>query len=671
MKFHIFTLLLCTGWCCKTLNAGAQDEWPRIVSGADGSVFRIYQPQPDSLRGDILSFRAAFSVTEKGKRDTLYGTFRALAVIRTDRDNRLVSLPAANIVSMHLSNSEDPDKTDDLKEALECGIPGAGINIPLDELVSCLHQPIDEGQLSKGLKNEPPRIILAGKPSMLVLIDGVPRFRRNPEWEVNVVANSPNIIVESEDGWYYLCGGRHWYIAPMPEGPYHHTTDIPSDLKPVQQALESSSKPEHSDTLREGADIVKDIFVSLTPAALIQTGGEPVYDRIRGTSLLYVSNSNNDIFSDTVHRHFYVLLSGRWYRSPYLITGAWKYVPADSLPPDFAQIPEGSAMDHVLACVAGTDAAREAVQDACIPQTGRIDRTTVRAKVHFDGAPKFEEIPGTSLAYALNSPEMVLRFDNYYFCVDNGVWFTAATTSGPWIPATERPEDVRLLQPDCPVYPSKFVYIYGYTTDYIYAGYTLGYLNAYIDGQTLVYGTGYYYGAWMQNAYYPCRRTWGFGMWYNPWFGWCLSYDVGPDWLNSGIGRGSGYWTGGWWGPPLYRPPYIWHHFAGHGTYEQDIRRVQNVDYANNLYRRWSEGNVAVTSRVLYMDGDGEVYCRSGRDFWQCREGENWVIVEDPILGAQLDRQERLVGRGRMRVQNFLEMRGVRQGNTVKAGGMR
>lgn len=193
----LLILLTPTAW---PLISRAQGDWPRSISAANGSIFRIYQPQPDSFRGNLLAFRAAMSVTEKGATEPVFGSFRALAVVETDKDNRLVSILSANVLQVNFSASIDPVKADDWKETLECGFPGAAIDIPLDGLISGLRQPVEKEQIAKGFNNTAPRIFIASRPSILVLIDGIPRFRKNREWNLNVIANSPYTIVESDDG---------------------------------------------------------------------------------------------------------------------------------------------------------------------------------------------------------------------------------------------------------------------------------------------------------------------------------------------------------------------------------------------------------------------------------------------------------------------------------------
>jgi hypothetical protein len=93
---------------------------------------------------------------------------------------------------------------------------------------------------------------------------------------------------------------------------------------------------------------------------LIVTDGPPNYEAIQGTSLLYISNTHADVFEEVNAQAAYVLISGRWFSAP-STTGPWTFVPADSLPGEFAQIPLDSPKENVLASIPGTPQAQEAV----------------------------------------------------------------------------------------------------------------------------------------------------------------------------------------------------------------------------------------------------------------------------------------------------------------------
>src|SRR5580698_8761017 len=553
--------------------AKADDQWPQTITASDGTVIKIYEPQPESFQGDVLKARSAISILENGQSDPTFGTFWEIARVQTDRDNRQVNIESVKVPNLKLPGDLDANKISYLKTTLETEIPRLSINLSLDNLLSSLDQNAEEKKLSKDLNNTPPKIYYANKPSLLITIDGEPKIQHNNNWNVDVVVNSPFTIVKYNDGNYYLYGAKHWYMAPSATGPYSYTDNVPPAFGQIETAVNNANTdPGYTDSATAQNNVISDIVVSTTPAELVQTNGQASWEPVQGTNLLYVSNSQNDIFLDQGTNQYYVLLSGRWYKSPN-VQGPWQFVAANSLPADFAKIPEGSPKDNVLASVAGTDAAREAVMDAQIPQTAKVDRNTASATVNYNGDPQFAPLQGTDMQYATNTGSSVIQENGVYYSVDNGVWFQAPGPNGPWTVATERPTDVDQIPPTSPDYNLKYVYVYDVTPDYVYMGYTPGYLNAYIYGPTVVYGTGFYYNPWFNGFYYPRPWSWGFGFGYNPYVGWSIGFGYGFGWFHMGWGAGyRGYggfggWRGGWWGPAAYHPAYAFNRYRSTGFY--------------------------------------------------------------------------------------------------------
>jgi hypothetical protein len=643
-----------------TARAGAQDRWPRDLISSDGSLISIYEPQPESFRGDILKERAAFSVTWKGAKEPVFGTFWSVAIVETDRDNRIVHILSVKVPNLRMARDSNDRKISYLRNALESGIPTLNIDLSLDALLASLDLNTEEKSLSKGLKNSPPRIIYETRPSLLVLIDGQPMIQHNNDLGMDAVVNTPYTILKSKDGNFYLYGGNHWYKSSLPTGPYAYTPDVPYNMEQVRDAVDDASfaNAEYTDSSQWADTAVSDIIVSTGPAELIQSTGDPVFAPIAGTQLEYVSNSDNDIFLDSGNRRYYVLLSGRWYTAAGL-QGGWQYIASDSLPADFAKIQEGSPKDNVLASVAGSNAAKEAVMDAQIPQTAKVDRKNAKVEVTYDGSPQFQDIPGTHLQYAVNTPNTVISYKGRYYCVDKGVWFESAGPNGPWQICTRRPDDLDLIPPSCPVYNLKYVYIYDVDPDWVYMGYTPGYLNTFIYGPTVVFGTGFYYMPWRGHYFYPRPWTWGFNMWYDPWLGWTFGFDYSWDWYNWGIGFGWGFWYGGWWGPWIYRPPYIGRGFYHNGFYGGNsfVPTDRFVNY-NNIYRNRPDVINRETSSRILTDRDGNVYRRNERGEWEQRQGGTWRPVENTRQRQNLERQEQQHTRGQIRTQNFHMSRG-------------
>jgi len=86
----------------------------------------------------------------------------------------------------------------------------------------------------------------------------------------------------------------------------------------------------------------RQVIVVTEPTELISTDGAPAYSALPGNELLYVTNTQSDVFMEVGTQTHYVLLSGRWYRTRSLQQGPWEFVPSDRLPQAFANIPVNS-----------------------------------------------------------------------------------------------------------------------------------------------------------------------------------------------------------------------------------------------------------------------------------------------------------------------------------------
>ncbi|MFX8481543.1 hypothetical protein ABTL74_19515, partial [Acinetobacter baumannii] len=75
-------------------------------------------------------------------------------------------------------------------------------------------------------------------------------------------------------------------------------------------------------------------------------------------------------------------------------------------------------------------------------------------KSNYDGGkPIWGPIDGTSMQYAANTPDPVIKVSEAsYFAVSNGIWFTATSAFGPWAPAALVPSVIYTIPPASPVY---------------------------------------------------------------------------------------------------------------------------------------------------------------------------------------------------------------------------
>jgi len=680
----------------------AQDGWPKIITSANGVTIKIYPLQPQSFSGNVLKSLAAISVT-KNNADPVFGSFWSTSTVETDRDSRLVSIRKIKVTALKIPSDTSKADISLFKSTLESAFPSVAGGIPLDDLLTSLSEEMNEAKLSTGISTTAPQIIYSSVPAILITIDGTPIIQKNEKLGVNEVVNTPFTIVQYEDKQFYLYGGNKWYSSSSATGPYTvFNAKVPGKLKRIEKKVSEAKtdQPATANNLVSETDTaISKIIVSTVPAELIEVYGEAQYLPVQGTSLLYVGNSPNDIFIDTQTKQYYILLAGRWYQSLDLSADSqWTYIASDKLPAGFANIPEGSAKDNVLASVAGTKEAKEAIMDAQIPQTAKVDRKTANTKVSYDGAPQFKLIEGTDLQYAVNTSSTVLFDGGAYYVVDNGIWFISPNPTGPWSVSTKRPGHLDQIPPSSPVYNTKFVDIYEITPDFIYMGYTPGYLNSYIYGPTLVYGTGFYYNPWRGRFYYPRPWSWGFGMSYNPWFGWGFGLDYGFNWFDLSFGAGFGGWYGGWWGPSYYLPT-CWgysrgfrpNHFYGHGLVFRGGTRIHtggniyrgrpgirerngvgfgnriqgnrgfvnahngsSLNQRNNVFSN-KQGNIKQGNTFqrnnVFSDSQGNTFRRDENGQWRFNGRQNDQQNARPA--NDLDRQQQFRETGQMRTQNF------------------
>ena len=271
---------------------------------------------------------------------------------------------------------------------------------------------------------------------------------------------------------------------------------------------------------------VPTVFVSLVPAEMILLRGEPSYSLVEGTSsLLWVQNTDSDVFRVGRTGPIYYLVAGRWF-SAADFTGPWTFA-TPTLPEEFKKIPVEHPRSRVLASVPGTSQAAEAVLLAQVPQTARVKKSELKApEVAYQGEPKFEPIEKTTVARAVNTDKDIVKVGDLYYMCFQGVWFMAKAPQGPWEVATSVPEAIYQIPASSPVHNVTYVTVVedNSNDDWVTFAAVAGYTGLMIGWGCAVWGTGYYYPPyWGMGGYYPYYYphypTYGYGAWYNPWTG--------------------------------------------------------------------------------------------------------------------------------------------------------
>ena len=564
--------------------------WPREIDRGDEKI-SVYQPQIDSWEGDEIQAYAALSLVTKDSQKPKYGVVWFTARTEVDKVNRQVTLDNFQITKVKFPTMEAREA--DYETFLQARLPGKSRVIALDRLQAELALVESEQKAEINgfpVKNDPPRIIFATKPSLLVLVDGPPQFRDVGGTKLQRVLNSQaTILLEPEKPKYYLNVMDGWLEASELTGPWSYAKKIPGDMKDMTKNMREQQKagapegaPPPSLELANKKGTIPEIHVSLGPAELLVCEGAPQFESLATTKLEYVKNTTANIFRDTATRDFYILLAGRWFRSKSLESGPWEFVNANSLPDGFAKIPESSPKAGVLASIPGTPAAKEAIIANSIPQTATITRSEAQLQVRYDGDPQFKNIEGTDLQYATNTATPVIRVnDKNFYAVENAVWFVSPAPLGPWAVASSVPTVIYSIPPSSPLHYVTYVKVYRSTPDVVYVGYTPGYYGTVVSSttSTVVYGTGFYYPPYVGSYWYGAPYTYGVGV--------ASTWSSGTGWsLTIGVGYTYGYpYYYPWWGPWGYYGPCCWGPAWGYGY---------GGYAAANVYGHW--GNTAYAS---------------------------------------------------------------------------
>jgi hypothetical protein len=550
----------------------ATPPWPKVISTGD-TTLTIYEPQAEKWDGKQLVATSVVAVRGAPSETPSYGVVHLTARTTVDEEQGLVSLH-----DVHISSAEfpaDPTRGGEYRKTIA----------DADELTSVvalgrLQAGIEAAQASRDprretVRNDPPRLIFSQRPAVLVLVDGQPVVRRIEGTAMSRVINTRALILRDATT-YYLYVANRWVMASAIEGPWSDLWTATDELDRARDSIARDGliASGEVDLLNASAAITEPatVYVSTTPAEVVETSGPPEVGPLGGTDLWYVTNTTSDVFVQERGgtERYYVLLSGRWFEARSL-DGPWRFVAADNLPADFARISKWGPKANVLASIPGTTEAKEALIANQIPQTASVPRQDgPTLDVQYDGAPRFAPIESTSLQYATNTATPVIEIDpQTFYALSDGVWITASAPTGPWAVATTVPPVIYTIPTNSPLHYVTNVYVDGVSPGYVYEASTPGYLGTVVaPSGVVVYGTGYTYPPWIGSVWYAAPVTFGCG--------------VG---LALGLGFGFGFHSAfaeSWWGPRVAFPVYA---------------RAPHVAHIN-VYDRWR--GAGVVARTTY-----------------------------------------------------------------------
>lgn len=652
-------LLLTVGFTLKSYAQESKSYWPKQLE-LDNYVITIYAPEPEKFEQNILDARAAFSLFDK-QHLPIFGAMWFRCRVHTDVSKNEVYFSDIKLMNANFPDA-DAGNIAQLQDLIEKQAQFWNFNSSLKAFYSNIEIIKINDEYMDKLKSQPPKIYFAKEPTILIYIDGEPILQNiNGSALYQYAANTPHFIVKSSsDQQYYLMGGGWWYTSTDPTANWFPIETPPSFIRQLADKAKELS-PDKTSRVSTTSTKQPKLLVTLEPAELIQTNGNPEIKQIY-ENLFSVTNSDEEIIFDSYSDNYFVLISGRWYKSRNLERGLWLFVAPEELPDVFGEIPSSSPLAHVRISVQGTPEAVSAALDNGIPQTAIVDRTRANMHLEYDGDPQFEAIEGTSLKYGVNTGGSVIQtLDDRYFAVDQAIWFIADSPTGPWKVADHMPTEVVSIPPNCPVFNMKFVHIYDFTDDIVYVGYTAGYLGAFLYHGVIFYGTGYRYKSWFGNKYIPRPSTYGYGAGKKTSGSSNIRFSAGVGYGGPMMGVGFGGYPYGWgmgyggyygsygygmWNQMAYNQYY----YAGQTvTVDHNIVEEKSIDLTN-IYNNRVEGIIKTETAPrndpmnpvilkdrnavphhLYADEEGNLFQQDRDGNWYEQKGSSWTKTNKPI----------------------------------------
>ena len=655
--------------------APADRGWPRGYSLPSEAQMVVYQPQIASWQDQKHAIGlAAVAYVSKGEQKPAMGTIKLETDTQVSVERRLVQFSTVKITETNFPTLSKT-QTQEIVTQLEQNIPDEDRLIALDRVLAYVDKSSINPKNVDGLKSDPPTIFLTNSSSLLLSFDGDPIWSPIKDNELKFAVNTNwDVFRHEPTGLFYLRNDATWLRSTSINGPWSVTTKLPDSFTKLPD--DENWKDVRASLPAKPAAQPPYVYVTTAPAELIEIQGEPKYVPVPNTGLLWISNTESDLFRMGKDGPVYYLVAGRWFRAPNL-NGNWTFATPD-LPEDFKRISVEHPRSRVLASVPGTQQAAEAVLLAQVPQYARVNKNEIKAPdVVYQGEPQFDLIPGTALLRATNTDKEVIKAGHSYYLCFQGVWFMSENPKGPWALATDIPPEIYNIPPSSPAHSVTYVKVENADSEYVtYAAYA-GYTGLMIGWGCAVWGTGWYYPPYYWYGgyypiYYPYFRTFGYGAWYNPYTGiyGTAGRIYGPY---GGVGFGARYnpSTGTYARGAFAYGPYGARGAAQAynprtGTYAQtrqgsgvygswgstQVQRGDNwastkrfTNSAGNTTRvtRGSQGGAVISRRGpdgggfvgskgdnVYAGRDGNVYKRDASGNWQKWNNGNWTSPNRP-----------------------------------------
>jgi hypothetical protein len=260
------------------------------------------------------------------------GTVKIEAETKVAVDDRLVKFDKMKITEANFGTLPK-EKVREITDQIDKAMPVDERVIALDRVLVNLDTSTIVVKNVEGVKADPPPVFFSKTPAVIVNIDGEPIWSPIKDNDLQFAVNTNwDLFLHGPTKTLYLLNAGSWLKAADVKGPWTPAGKLPESFKKlpaddnwkeVKAALPGKTVP---------ASAVPKVFVTDKPGELILLKGEPNYVTVTGTNLLWVSNTESDVFRLGKAGTVYYLVTGRWFSAPEF-AGPWTFA-TTNIPPD-------------------------------------------------------------------------------------------------------------------------------------------------------------------------------------------------------------------------------------------------------------------------------------------------------------------------------------------------
>ena len=209
----------------------SDSSWPR-EDISNGTRLIIYQPQVDDWKDfQDLSWRMAISLTPKGRKEVV-GVVEMKGNTDVDNVAKVAIITNPQVTGTYFP-SLDKANAEKMEQLFKTFVPPT-FSISLHSLIAST--PKKEAPAGAQLNNDPPKIFVGYRPSILLSVNGEPVLSEVPNTNLKFVVNTQwPLFFDEANSTYYLAVGQQWLTTNSLEGQWSATKKLPPDMSKVPQ----------------------------------------------------------------------------------------------------------------------------------------------------------------------------------------------------------------------------------------------------------------------------------------------------------------------------------------------------------------------------------------------------------------------------------------------------